>query len=267
MSTKRERAPVIVAQGIGKRYPLGRPKRETGDHTERRLKLPGRRRPEDFIWALRHVDFHVNGGEIFGIVGRNGSGKSTLLRILAGVTAPTAGNAEVRGRISALLGIGTGFHPLLTGRENIWLSGAIMGLSKEQVAARFDDIVAFAEVGKYLDQPLRRYSNGMNARLAFSASAFLDADVMLVDEVLSVGDAAFSEKAGARMRSMLEDGRSVLYVSQGMGTIRQLCSRALVLDRGRVAFLGSADDAADFYEQAFVRKGTGGSGKAARKPE
>ncbi len=266
MSAEQDRTRAIVAQGIGKRYLLGRPRREDGRQTGHWARMPRRRRPEDFIWALRQVDFHVDHGEIFGVVGRNGSGKSTLLRILAGVTAPTAGYAEVHGRIGALLGASTGFHPQLTGRDNIMLSGAIMGLSKEQVEARFDDVVAFAEIGKFLDQPLKRYSSGMSSRLAFSVSAFMEADVMLIDEGLSVGDTAFSEKAGAHMRSMLEDGRSVVYVGQSMSTVRQLCSRALVLDKGRVAFLGEANDAADFYEQAFVRRVSSVAAKAAGKP-
>jgi lipopolysaccharide transport system ATP-binding protein len=263
MAAARTGHPAVVSENLGKRYLLGRGRRRAGDDGDRRLRIPGRHAPEDYIWALRHVDFHVDRGEIFGIIGRNGSGKTTLLRILAGVTAPTAGSAMVRGRIGALLGVGTGFHPQLTGRDNIVLSGAIMGLTKEEVEARFDDIVTFSEIGAYLDQPVKRYSTGMNARLAFSVSAFMEADVMLVDEVLAVGDAAFSEKANAHMRSMLNDGRSVVYVGHGMSTIRQLCTRALVLDRGRVAFLGDAGDAADFYEEAFVRRGRGAGRKAA----
>ena len=252
----------IVARNIGKRY-LMRSRRRVKSGQGRGISIPGRHHPDDYMWALRHISFSVRRGEIFGVIGRNGSGKTTLLRILAGVTAPTAGSAMIRGHVGALLGVGTGFHPQLTGRDNILLSGAIMGLTEEQVQARFDDIVAFAEIGDYLDEPVRRYSSGMGARLAFSVSAFLDADVMLVDEILGVGDAGFGEKASARMKAMLKDGRSVVFVGHAMGTIRELCSRVLVLDRGRQAFVGRTDEATAFYEETLLGRGRGSAAKKA----
>lgn len=254
MSSLRNDTPAITVRNLGKRFlARKRPKGEDG-RPQRQFRLPGRRKPGDYNWALRHVDFDVRRGEIFGVVGRNGSGKTTLLRVLAGVTAPTAGQAEIRGRVAALLGVGTGFHPLLTGRDNIILGGTILGLSNEQIRTRFDQIVEFSEIGDYLDQPLRRYSAGMGARLAFSVSAFLDAEIMLVDEVLAVGDTAFSEKASAHMTEMLKDGRSVVYVGHSMATVRRLCDRALVLDSGQAAFVGSAEEAAEYYLDAFVRR-------------
>lgn len=242
----------IVATNIGKRYLMrSRRRRKSGQGAG--IHLPGRHGPDEYMWALRHVDVLVERGEILGVIGRNGSGKTTLLRILAGVTAPTAGHAEVRGRIGALLGVGTGFHPQLTGRDNVLLSGAIMGLDKHEVEARFDEIVEFSGVGDYLDEPVKRYSNGMAARLAFSVATFLQADVMLVDEVLAVGDASFNAKAQEQMLRMLKDGRSVVYVAHGMQTIRKLCRHVLVLDKGRAVFYGDAEEATSFYEQAYVR--------------
>lgn len=244
----------IVATNIGKRYLLrSRLRDKPGKRS--RIGLPGRHAPDDYVWAIRHVDLTLERGEILGVIGRNGSGKTTLLRILAGVTTPTAGRAEIRGRVGALLGVGTGFHPQLTGRDNVMLSGAIMGLQPAEIESHFDEIVEFAEIGEYLDEPVKRYSSGMSARLAFSVALFLHADVMLVDEVLSVGDSAFGLKAADKMREMLRDGRSVIYVSHGMNSIRELCSRVLVMDHGRVAFTGSAEEATAFYEQAYVRRG------------
>ncbi len=244
--------PVISVINLGKRYLL---RRGSDGGRVGRPRLPGRHAPEDYIWALRHISFNVEHGEIFGVIGRNGSGKTTLLRILAGVTAPTAGRATIDGRVAALLSVGTGFHPQLTGRDNVLLSGAIMGLAPETVRKRFDEIVAFAEIDQYLDQPVKRYSSGMSARLAFSVSVFLEAEVLLIDEVLAVGDTAFSSKASAKMRELLADGRSVVYVGHSMATVRELCSRAIVIDKGQQAFAGSAEDAAEFYEKAFVRRG------------
>ena len=194
-------------------------------------------------------------GEIFGIIGRNGSGKTTLLRVLAGVTRPTGGTAELRGRVAALLQVGAGFHPQLTGRDNIALSGAIIGLTPQEVARHFDEIVDFSEIGRYLDEPVKHYSSGMYARLAFSVAAFLPAEILLVDEVLAVGDAAFQQKAEARMRETLRDGRAVLYVGHDMKFIRSSCDHAIVLDRGRMAYRGTAVDAADYYRDEIVRGG------------
>jgi lipopolysaccharide transport system ATP-binding protein len=218
------------------------------------------RRSEDFgsdpnvMWALRHVDFEVPAGEIFGVIGRNGSGKTTLLKVLARVTAPTEGRAEVRGRVAALLQVGAGFHPQLTGRDNIALSGAILGMSPQEVEERYDRIIGFAEIGRYIDQPVKHYSSGMYVRLAFSVAAFLPAEVILVDEVLAVGDAEFREKCQAHMKEQLRDGRTVVYVGHGMDIVRNICRNALVLDAGHIVFRGTASDAADYYEQEVVKR-------------
>jgi lipopolysaccharide transport system ATP-binding protein len=211
--------------------------------------------PEDnTVWALKHVDFEVPRGEIFGVIGRNGSGKTTLLSILAKVTAPTEGSAEIHGRVAALLQVGAGFHPQLTGRDNITLSGAIVGMSPEEIEERFDSIVEFSEVGRYIDEPVKHYSSGMYVRLAYSVAAFLPAEIMLVDEVLAVGDAEFQMKSQRHMNQALQDGRTVVYVGHGIEIVRSLCTHAIVLDEGRVVFRGEGGDAADYYEQEVVNK-------------
>jgi lipopolysaccharide transport system ATP-binding protein len=248
----------IEAEGLGKAFRLAR----RPAHGALMDKLGGvlslRSRPEEkedgIVWAVRGVDLHIPQGEIYGVIGRNGSGKTTLLKMLARVTAPTEGRATIRGRVAALLQVGAGFHPMLTGRDNIALSGAILGMSAEEVQERFDDIVEFSEIGRYLDQPVKNYSSGMYARLAFSVAAFLPAEIMLIDEVLSVGDADFQAKAQAHMKSTLKDGRTVVYVGHGLEIVRELCSEALVLDRGRVQFTGTSDEAVDWYIEQVAKR-------------
>jgi len=186
------------------------------------------------IWALRDVSFEVRTGEVVGVIGRNGAGKTTLLKILARITEPTAGSAELRGRIGALLEVGTGFHPELTGRENIYLSGAILGMRRDVIEQRFDEIVDFSGVETFLDTPVKRYSTGMYLRLAFAVAAHLEPDVLIVDEVLAVGDAAFQRKCLGKMREVAGSGRTVLFVSHNMAAVRGLCSRVLLLDGGRI---------------------------------
>ena len=188
------------------------------------------------MWALRDISFEVKQGEILGIIGRNGAGKSTLLKILSRVTAPTTGEVRVKGRIASLLEVGTGFHPELTGRENIFLNGAIRGMTKAEIKGKFDEIVAFAEVEKFIDTPVKRYSSGMYVRLAFAVAAHLEPEILIIDEVLAVGDAEFQKKCLGKMQSVAtNDGRTVLFVSHNMSAIGRLCGRCLLLDRGQLA--------------------------------
>jgi lipopolysaccharide transport system ATP-binding protein len=252
-TTRGGEPPAIIARGLGKRYRLVRPRdrlagADDGIGASAEASTPGEKGA--WVWALRHVDLELPRGEILGIIGRNGSGKTTLLKILAGVTTPTAGMAEVRGRVAALLQVGAGFHPQLTGRDNVALSGAIMGLSAQEIRDQFEAIVEFAEIGqRYLDEPVKHYSSGMYARLAFSVAAFLPAEILLIDEILAVGDAAFSQKAREHMTRLLRDGRSVIYVGHDLDVIRSLCQQALVLDRGRVAFAGEPGSAIEHYQR------------------
>jgi lipopolysaccharide transport system ATP-binding protein len=186
------------------------------------------------IWALKDVSFTVQQGEVLGIIGRNGAGKSTLLKILSRVTAPTSGRVKVKGRIASLLEVGTGFHPELTGRENIYLNGAILGMTKQEVARKFDEIVAFAEIEKFIDTPVKRYSSGMYVRLAFAVAAYLDPEILVVDEVLAVGDAEFQKKCLGKMQNLADQGRTVLFVSHNLAAVQALCDRGIILSAGRI---------------------------------
>ena len=193
---------------------------------------------EDF-WALKDVSFEIPKGKVVGIIGRNGAGKSTLLKLLSRITEPTTGRIEMEGRISSLLEVGTGFHPELTGRENIFLNGAILGMPRSEIKSKFDEIVAFAEVERFLDTPVKRYSSGMYVRLAFAVAAHLEPDILIIDEVLSVGDAQFQKKCIGKMQSASEqEGRTVLFVSHNLQTIRQMCERVILLKKGEVSFIG-----------------------------
>jgi lipopolysaccharide transport system ATP-binding protein len=205
------------------------------------------------IWALRHASFSVKCGEILGIIGKNGAGKSTLLKILSRITKPSAGRVALRGRVASLLEVGTGFHPELTGRENIFLNGAILGMTRADIRKRFDEIVAFAEIERFLDTPVKRYSSGMYVRLAFAVAAHLEPDILIVDEVLAVGDAQFQKKCLGKMGEVASDkGRTVLFVSHQMGMITSLCPRAILLEGGRVVFDGNA---AEGVAQYYTRDG------------
>ena len=196
------------------------------------LPLTPLQREEDF-WALRGVSFEVKQGEVLGIIGRNGAGKSTLLKILSRITKPTEGRVRIRGRVASLLEVGTGFHPELTGRENIFLNGAVLGMTRDEIRQKFDEIVAFAEVEKFLDTPVKRYSSGMYVRLAFAVAAHLEPEILIVDEVLAVGDAEFQKKCLGKMRDVSKGGRTVLFVSHNMAAIESLCDRCLLLNRGK----------------------------------
>jgi lipopolysaccharide transport system ATP-binding protein len=202
----------------------------------------------DEMWALRDVSFEVKQGEILGIIGRNGAGKSTLLKILSRVTAPTSGEVRVKGRIASLLEVGTGFHPELTGRENIFLNGAILGMTKTEIKSKLDEIVAFAEIEKFLDTPVKRYSSGMYVRLAFAVAAHLEPEILIVDEVLAVGDAEFQKKCLGKMQSVAtNEGRTVLFVSHNMGAINELCSRCVLLNRGAIEKEGGTKEVVETY--------------------
>lgn len=215
---------------------------------------PSRFAPETF-WALDDVSFEVKRGEAVGIVGRNGAGKSTLLKILSRITKPTSGTAEIHGRVGSLLEVGTGFHPELTGRENVFLNGAILGMRKAEIVRKFDEIVSFAEIEKFVDTPVKRYSSGMYVRLAFAVAAHLETEVLLVDEVLAVGDILFQQKCLGRMDEATKHGRTVLFVSHNTTAIRSLCSRSLLLEAGRIAVDGNTDDVLDVYLTATARAG------------
>jgi lipopolysaccharide transport system ATP-binding protein len=199
------------------------------------------------IWALKGVSFAIQQGEVVGVVGRNGAGKSTLLKVLSRITEPTEGSARIRGRLSSLLEVGTGFHPELTGRENVYLNGAILGMTRAEIARKFDEIVAFAEIDDFIDTPVKRYSSGMYVRLAFAVAAHMETEVLLVDEVLAVGDAAFQKKCLGRMGEVTKEGRTVLFVSHSMPSIQRLCSRALLLEDGALVCDGDVDKVIERY--------------------
>jgi ABC-type polysaccharide/polyol phosphate transport system ATPase subunit len=244
----------IEVVGVGKRYTVGgrQGAKLLTEVVANRMRGRGGGKGEDF-WALQHVSFTVGTGELIGIIGRNGAGKTTLLRILARITAPTAGVTRVRGRLSALLDVGTGFHDELTGRENVFLSGAILGMSRRDVRARFDEIVAFSGVDRFLDTPLKRYSAGMRLRLAFAVAAHLEPDVLVIDEALAVGDAEFQRRSLGRMEDLQRSGRTVVFVSHDLGAIGRLCERTLWLDEGRVRYYGRTHETLRRYFDAVGR--------------
>lgn len=208
------------------------------------------------VWALKDVSFEVHRGESIGIIGNNGAGKSTLLKILSRITEPTAGRVTIRGRVASLLEVGTGFHPELTGRENIYLNGTILGMTRQEIKRKFDEIVDFAEVEKYLDTPVKRYSSGMYVRLAFAVAAHLEPEILVVDEVLAVGDADFQKKCLGKMENVSKEGRTVLFVSHNISSINVLCSRAILLNKGSLVFIGDTVATTDTYF-ALSRKLTG----------
>jgi lipopolysaccharide transport system ATP-binding protein len=247
--------PIIEIEGIGKKYRIGGQRerylslREEIAKTVRRLRTKDHGRNEDF-WALRDVSFSVNEGEAVGIIGRNGAGKSTLLKILSQITPPTEGRITMHGRVASLLEVGTGFHPELTGRENVYLNGAILGMTRAEVKRKFDEIVAFAETEKFLDTPVKRYSSGMYVRLAFAIAAHLEPEILLVDEVLAVGDAEFQKKCLGKMQDVAEGGRTVIFVSHNMAAISRLCHRAIIVDQGSIAMDAEAEQATAKYLQS-----------------
>jgi lipopolysaccharide transport system ATP-binding protein len=248
--------PVIIAENIGKRYTLGQQPGAGGyqrfsevimKSAKGLLKSRARSVVEEF-WALKDVSFEINRGDVVGIIGRNGAGKSTLLKILSRITEPTSGRITLEGRVASLLEVGTGFHPELTGRENIYLNGAILGMAKTEIRAKFDEIVAFAEIEKFLDTPVKRYSSGMYVRLAFAVAAHLEPEILIVDEVLAVGDAQFQQKCLGKMQEVsASGGRTVLFVSHQLGMIRSLCTKGIFMADGKAVFVGPTDQAIDQY--------------------
>jgi lipopolysaccharide transport system ATP-binding protein len=207
----------------------------------------------DYVWSLRDLSFEVKQGEVLGIVGRNGAGKSTLLKVLSKITSPTTGQIKVKGRIASLLEVGTGFHPELTGRENIFLNGAILGMTKTEIRNKFDEIVDFSGVERYIDTPVKRYSSGMYVRLAFAVSAFLEPEILIVDEVLAVGDAEFQKKCLGRMKDVSRnDGRTILFVSHSMAAVKNICTTGILMKNGQLSFAGSADEVVDYYISNFL---------------
>jgi lipopolysaccharide transport system ATP-binding protein len=251
---------VISVRTLGKRYRIGAsgPRYKTLRESLAYAFRPGRRvrdhaiglKETGLLWALREVSFDVSTGEIVGVIGRNGAGKSTLLKILTRITAPTEGEVELCGRVGSLLEVGTGFHPELTGRENIYLNGAVLGMLRREVKAKFDQIIAFAEVERFIDTPVKHYSSGMYMRLAFAVAAHLEPEILLVDEVLAVGDSEFQKKCLGKMDEVARSGRTVLFVSHNLAAVQQLCTRGVVLEQGRLGFDGSVQAAIEYYMAA-----------------
>ena len=217
------------------------------DDIQTNPKTPSNNNPDNVIWALRNVSFEVKKGEVLGVIGNNGAGKTTLLRVLSKITTPSQGRAEIHGKISSLLEVGTGFHPELTGRENIYLNGTILGMRKKEIDRKFDEIVDFSGVEKFIDTPVKRYSVGMKIRLGFSVAAFLEPDILVIDEVLAVGDSDFQKKCLQKMESVGQHGRTVLFVSHNMQMVTRLCSRAILLEKGQIKDDGPADKVVASY--------------------
>ncbi|HUW96759.1 MAG TPA: ABC transporter ATP-binding protein [Anaerolineae bacterium] len=258
----------VRVENLGKRYRIGGPRaqyktvRETlmgiAAAPARRLRRLGQPAPPaETLWALRHVSFDVARGEVVGIIGRNGAGKSTLLKIVSRITEPTEGYVKIDGRVSSLLEVGTGFHPELTGRENIYLNGAILGMKRTEIDRKFDEIVAFSEIEKFLDTPVKRYSSGMYVRLAFAVAAHLEPEILLVDEVLAVGDAGFQKKCLGKMGNVAQAGRTVLFVSHNMAAITALCKRAVLLESGARHAEGSVQEVVARYGTLLDQARTG----------
>jgi lipopolysaccharide transport system ATP-binding protein len=257
----------IQVEDLDKKYHIGGPRKthdRLGDQLADMLKAPFRRAGkllrgqatgaaelDETFWALKDIDFEIKQGESVGVIGRNGAGKSTLLKILSRITEPTRGYADIYGRVGSLLEVGTGFHPELNGRENIYLNGAILGMRKVEIARKFDEIVAFAEIGKFIDTPVKHYSSGMYVRLAFSVAAHLEPEILLVDEVLAVGDLAFQKKCLGKMDDVTQDGRTVLFVSHNMSLVQTLCQRGIFLDQGEIATDGPIAETIDSYLQTL----------------
>ncbi len=261
---------VIRAENISKLYRLGQVNTGTLSHDLARwwalkrgkedpfakvgaVNDRSKKAESDYAWALQDVTFDLEAGDTLGIIGRNGAGKSTLLKILSRVTTPTKGSIKIKGRIASLLEVGTGFHPELTGRENIYMNGAILGMTKKEITRKFDEIVDFAGVQMYIDTPVKRYSSGMYVRLAFAVAAFLEPEILIVDEVLAVGDAEFQKKCIGRMKDVsVNDGRSVIFVSHSMTAIQALCNKTLMMDKGTVQMQGDTDKVISYYLNAYA---------------
>jgi lipopolysaccharide transport system ATP-binding protein len=268
---------ILKAENISKQYRLGQVGTGTLSHDLNRWwhRVRGKEDPylkigdtndrstkgeSDYVWALQDINFEVERGEVLGIIGKNGAGKSTLLKILSKVTAPTTGSIKCRGRIASLLEVGTGFNPELTGKENIFLNGAILGMTKKEIASKLDEIIEFSGCERYIDTPVKRYSSGMTVRLAFAVAAFLEPEILVIDEVLAVGDAEFQKKAIGKMQDISRSGgRTVLFVSHNMAAVKSLCTKAIVLENGIVVFEGNTNEGIEYYLQANQYNGYVGS--------
>ncbi len=260
----------IEFQGVGKQYRLGRVSTGTLQHDINRFwqtKILGHEDPylkigevndrstkghSDYVWALKDINFKVEQGDVVGIIGKNGAGKSTLLKLLSHITAPSTGDIFYRGRIASLLEVGTGFHGELTGKENIYMNGAVLGMTKHEIKRKLDDIIDFAGVERYIDTPVKRYSSGMTVRLGFAVAAFLEPEILVVDEVLTVGDAEFQKRAIGKMDDVAKGGRTVLFVSHNMSAVRNLCKSGIVLKDGMISYKGTANEAVDEYLKVYA---------------
>ena len=254
---------VIQTEGLGKRYRRGL--RASSESLREALTglmrspLATLRRPrKEYFWALENVSLQVNDGEVLGLIGRNGAGKTTLLKILSRITRPTTGWAKIHGRVRSLLEVGTGFHGELSGRENAYLSGSILGMTKREIDRKFDEIVAFAEIDKFIDTPVKHYSSGMYVRLAFAVAAHLEPEILLVDEVLAVGDITFQKKCLGKMGEVSRRGRTIVFVSHNMAPITSLCSRCVLMERGRITFDGPTASAVARYYAESMKIGCNG---------
>ena len=245
----------IEVENLGKQYRITQHKEGTLRGTLRNFSPISRSKKKAF-WALRDIHFHVGEGEVLGIIGPNGSGKSTLLKLISKITVPTTGRIRIKGRVNTLLEVGTGFHPELTGHENIFLNGSILGMSRQEIRSKYDEIVSFAEVEKFLDTPVKHYSSGMYVRLAFSVAAHLNPDILIVDEVLSVGDADFRKKSLLKMERDIRQGRTVLFVSHQMETIERLCDRVMFLREGTLQHIGRAAEVTELYLNSVYEQQT-----------
>lgn len=259
--------PAIRVENISKFYNIGAtrdraPYRTIRESIAESIKKPFRRsngmdQPDTEFWAIKDVSFEVQPGQVMGVVGRNGAGKSTLLKILSRITTPTSGQIQYRGRLGSLLEVGTGFHPELSGRENIFLNGSILGMPRAQITKCFDEIVEFAEIGRFLDTPVKRYSSGMYVRLAFAVAAHLEPDILLIDEVLAVGDSNFQKKCLGKMGEVSKSGRTILFVSHNIAAMESLCNRCVFLDRGQLVLEGETREVLNFYQQHNVDHANG----------
>lgn len=256
MTASKKENPIIEVKHLSKQYKIGtdttyKTLSETIMDTLRSpiKSLKNYNKQNEIFWALKDINFEVNRGEIVGIIGKNGAGKSTLLKVLSRITYPTEGEIKLRGRVGSLLEVGTGFHPELTGRENVYLNGAILGMRKREIDEKFNDIVKFSEVEQFLDTPVKRYSSGMYVRLAFAVAAHMDPEILIVDEVLAVGDIQFQQKCLSKMKEVTSSGRTVLFVSHNMNAIRKLCTKVILLEKGNVTKIGSTETICAEYEK------------------
>jgi len=243
--------PAIIASNIGKEYLIGAEKSTSIRDSLASIFKPKKKKNNSF-WALSNVSFTIEQGDVVAIIGRNGAGKSTLLKILSQITKPTTGTIDIFGRVASLLEVGTGFHPELTGRENIYLNGTILGMSRKEVSERFDEIVAFSEIEEFLDTPVKRYSSGMYVRLAFAVAAHLQPEILIVDEVLAVGDSEFQKKCLGKMQDVSNSGRTVLFVSHNIAAVKTLCTKGIVIKKGQIVFQGGIQEAVSFYQNSMT---------------